>query len=534
MLVPRHRTLVLSTPQHARSLHLWGIPLLIASLLVAFDMGTGVAWGDPPVPQPSPAATVLIGSSAVQFSPETPPQAGTLIEPSLGTSDFALGLKFQTDETGTQDLGDLVSLWNNQTRHGFTLGVRNNTGATTSLPNWRQLQFGIDAGTEPEWRAEGRPGASIFGCSLAVHRNHLYIGTCEVDGTATGTVYRYHGPDDWRPVGMLDGSNSVMALASFNGELYAGTGKYRTAGSSLSDSTNETRGGKVYRLREDDQWDLIGDLDPTEAIGGFVAYRGQLYASSLYAPAGFYRYEGGTSWTSLPTPDSRRVESLAVHGGFLYAASYDSGSVYRFDGETWQDLGLVDAHITQNYSFTTFENHLHVSTWPTANVYRLNSADQWVDRGRLGNELETMAMLVHNGSFYAGSLPLGEVYRYEGDLSWKKLKQIDETPDVRYRRVWTMATHQGRLFATTLPSGTVWSMTAGQLITDDRELGPGWHDLVAERNAGVLRLFVDGQLAAESDASDLNLETTGLELKVGEGPRGRFAGTIRNLWFEIR
>jgi hypothetical protein len=347
-------------------------------------------------------------------------------------------------------------------------------------------------------------------------------------------VYRYAGPGKWEPLGVLDGSNSVIALASFDGHLYAGTGKYRIQGSSLPESNNDALGGKIYRLVKPGEWELVGDLAPTEAVAGLVTYGGKLYASSLYRPAGFYRYDGGRKWTSIPTPGDKRVEALAVHNGALYAGSYDSGAVYRYDGAAWQDLGPPAEDITQTYSFAVYENALHVSTWPRANAYRLDADDRWVDRGRLGDELEVMGMLVHNGVFYAGSLPKAEMYRYEGGTRWQLLKQLDDTPDVKYRRLWTMATYRGRLFATTLPSGKIWSMSAGHLVTHDHALPPGWHDVVAQRAAGKLRLFVDGKLVAETGEGRLDLATDGLELQVGNGPRGRFVGRMKNVWIDLK
>lgn len=497
----------------------------------------GSAWGDATraeeaTPRPSAKAVRLVGDEEVEFAPGESPVAGVKLDRKLGAGDFAVGVSFRSDETATRDLGDLISLWDPKTRHGFTLGLRNNAGSTTSQANWRQLQFGIDAGTEPSWREEGRPGSALLGFAIAVHDGRLYVGTCEPKLPDVGRVYRYDGPGRWTPLGPLDGSNSVTALASLDGQLYAATGKYLLAGSSLPESDNPERGGRVYRLVDAERWELVGDLRPSGAIAGLVNYGGKLYASSLYAPAGFFRYEGGREWTSVPTPDGKRVEALGVHAGALYATSYDGGSVYRYDGETWEDLGLVDVNITQNYSFATYQDALHVSTWPAGKVYRLGGDDRWVDAGRLGSELEVMGMLVHNGTFYAGSLPKGEVFRYEGGVEWTPLKQLDETPDVRYRRVWTMATYQGRLFATTLPSGKVWSMSAGSLATLDRELEPGWHDVAARRTAGKLHLFVDGRPVAEADGAGLDLETAGLELKVGDGPRGRFVGAIKDAWFD--
>lgn len=511
------------------------VAVLVAqlSVMAASDFQHALHAEDATAPRPSEQAIHLIGKDAVTFDGKSTPLSGRKLAHSLATDDFTLGLTFQTESAERWDLGDLVSLWDAKTRHGFSLGLRNNTGSTTSQANWRQLQFGIDAGIEPQWRDEGRPGSSILGFSMAVHDGQLYVGTCEPRVNEAGSVYRYIGPGQWKSLGSPDGANSVSAMASFEGQLYVGTGKYRLAGSSLPESENLTVGGKVFRLLENDQWELVGDLAPTEAIAGLVSFDGKLFASSLYAPAGFFRYEGGTEWTKLPTPDGKRVEPLAVHAGALYAGSYDGGHVYRFDGANWQDLGLVAPDITQTYSFATYQNALHVATWPAGKVYRLEGADRWIDTGRLGQELEVMGMLVHNGVFYAGTLPLAEVYRYEGGTNWKRLAQLDTTPSVRYRRVWTMATFQGRLFATTLPSGKVWSMEAGKMITDDRELSPGWHEIIAQRKSGKLRLFVDGVLTAESNDGGLNLNTQGLELRIGEGPRGRFVGKIRDLWVEI-
>jgi hypothetical protein len=506
-------------------------------LLLAFTANAEAAARDVAVPEPSATADRLIGDGSITFQPDSSPVTAVQLKRPIGTSDFTIGLSLESDPLGTHDLGDLISLWNAKTRHGFTLGLRNNTGVTTSQANFRQLQFGIDAGTTPEWRDEGRPDTSIFGFAICVHDGELYVGTCEPNTPRTGQVYRYAGPNNWEPLGVLDGSNSVTALASFNGQLYAGTGKYRIAGSSLPESDNTVRGGKVYRFVKPGEWELVGDLAPTEAVAGLVTYGGKLYASSLYKPAGFYRYDGGRKWASIRTPDEKRVNALAVYHGALYAGSYDSGAVYRYDGTAWRALGSPANDITQTYSFAVYENALHVSAWPRANVYRLEADNRWVDRGRLGDELEVMGMLVHNGVFYAGSLPKAAMYRYEngnGATSWQLLKQLDGTPGVKYRRLWTMATYRGRLFSTTLPSGKLWSMSAGRLVTYDRELPAGWHDIVAQRAAGKLRLFVDGKLVAETDDGQLDLATDGLELQIGNGPRGRFVGKMRNVWLGLK
>lgn len=506
--------------------------LITVCVLSLFSLPTSMPAA---APVPSKKALTWIGSTPRTFDAVSAIDIAPVSGIDLQARNFRIGLSLKTADSSRDDLGDAISLWDGSTRTGFHLGLRNNTGCTSSQPNWRQLEFGIDANTTPEFRDEGVPGAALLGFALSAHQGELYVATCEPGSDQAGKVYRYAGPGKWIDLGRLDGSNSVTALASFGGHLYAATGKYRLGGSALPNSTNETRGGRVYRFVAPGKWDLVGDLDPTEAVAALVNYDGRLYASSLYAPAGFFRYEADGKWTAIPTPNGKRVEAMGVHRGGLYASSYDSGSVYRFDGKEWIDLGLVGVDNTQTYSFTTFGNALHVGTWPSGRVFRLSDQNTWIDTGRLGMETEVMAMLPYNGSFYAGSLPLAEVYRFDGDARWTRLKQLDETPDVKYRRVWTMAAFQGRLFCTTLPSGRIWSMSTGGCVTHDRELPTGWQTIVAERTGKVLRLYVNDQKVAESApfAAELSLDTKNLTLRLGDGPRGRFVGQLRDVWFDV-
>ncbi len=57
--------------------------------------------------------------------------------------------------------------------------------------------------------------------------------------------------------------------------------------------------------------------------------------------------------------------------------------------------------------------------------------------------------------------------------------RVDTTPDVKYRRAWSMAVYRGMLFVGTLPSGKVMSLKAGAVVTLDRQLPSGWVHLAA-------------------------------------------------------
>lgn len=442
-----------------------------------------------------------------------------------GTGDFTIALWVHTDETSRDDLGDLVSWFDPVRRVGWQLGLATQSGVTSSQANTRQLCFGTDAGSEPRWQDEGRPGGALFAFALAVHDGALYAGTCEPAADAAGHVYRYAGPNQWVDLGAPDRANTISAMAPFRGRLHVASSKYRLKGSALPESENPHDGGRVYRLEADGRWTQVGELAGHAAVGGMVEYDGQLYASSLYPPAGLYRWDGDGAWESVATPGGRRVEPLAVYDGALWAGSYDGGYVFRYDGQSWREYGPIDGN-TQTYSFAMHRGKLHVGTWPSGKAYRLEQ-DEWRDAGRLGKETEVMGMLVHNGKLYGGTLPLAEVYRLDGDNAWTQVGRLDHTPDVTYRRAWTMAQHQGRLFVSTLPSGTIHSLSAGACVTLDRAFPTDWRQVTAVRQADRLRLYVDGEPVAESAPAGANFDLSpDAPLVIGHGAGDYFRGRL--------
>lgn len=454
--------------------------------------------------------------------------------PRLGMDDFSISLWLDVPAQLDDLPGDLISQYDPDRRRGFSLGITSNAGVVSSQANYRNLHFGIDDDRiEPEWTDHGRPGNALLIFALAVHRGELFAGTCEPGAGEAGHVYRLATDDDgksaWIDCGSPHPANSVSALAVFDGALYAGVSKYRVAGSALPESENTALGGRIYRYDGDGRWIDCGQLPGVEAIGGLGVFRGKLYATSLYRPAGFFRYEGEQQWTSLGVPNEKRVDALGVFDGQLFAGSYDGGHVYRYDGQAWTDCGqLGDMSNTQTYSFAVHYGKLYVGTWASGKVYRYDGDNNWADVGRLGEELEVMGMLVHNGQLFAGTLPLAEVYRYDGRESWRSVGRVDLTPDVKYRRAWTMAEHQGRMFCGTLPSGKVLSLQAGRSVTYDDALPTGWRHVAAVREADRLKLYLDGKLVSTSaklERSQFDLSCD-RPLSIGFGPHDYFRGKL--------
>ncbi|MCX7407033.1 MAG: LamG domain-containing protein [Planctomycetales bacterium] len=533
-------------------------------------MGNGVVWRDGSEQEGDRAAAVFDGRGAAL-------EVAAHAELKLGCGDFSVAAWVWADEASDDVPGDILSQYDPATRRGFHLGVKTNTGVTFNQANFRQLQFGVDNDRISNWRDCGQPGKnSLLAFGLVAHKGRLFAGTCEPGEGDTGRVYQYSHGQEWLDLGSPAPSNAITAMTAFNGELYVGTGKYRVAGSSLAESSNTNLGGRVFRYdgtRADgtSTWTDCGQLPNAEAVSGMVVFQGRLYAGSLYKPAGFFRYEGDQQpgdqkWSDIGVPDGKRVEALAIFNGHLYASSYDCGHVYRFDGQTWADLGqLGDSAInTQTYSFAVYEGRLYAGTWRSGKVYRLEESleakknpsppaplparpgrgekdhaprVEWRDVGQLGEELEVMGMLVHNGRLMAGTLPLAEVYQFEGGRHvnggerWKRLTQLDTTPDVKYRRAWTMAEYQGQLFCSTLPSGHVHACEVGKLVTWDKTFPPGWHHVAAVKSGGKLLLFVDGKL--KSSSTDFNADDFDLSndqpLRIGSGPNDFFHGRLRDV-----
>jgi hypothetical protein len=417
-------------------------------------------------------------------------------------------------------------------KRGFHLTLKSNAGVTTTQANLRQLQFGIDNARDTEWLDCGRPGNATLAFALTSFDGRLWAGTSHPGKDEVGHVYRHEQEKAWIDCGAPVQCNSVTALAEFGGHLYAGTGKYRFGGSALAESENTHLGGNVVRYDGEQRWTDCGTLPGVEAIGGMVVFRNRLYASSLYKPAGFFRYEGGTRWTALPTP-GLRVEALGVYNGYLYATSYDGGQVFRFDGDAWEECGALGGvgENSQTYSFAVHAGRLFVGTWPSGKVYRFEEVNRWKDVGRLGEESEVMGMLVHNGRLLAGTLPLADVYEYAGESQWKKLTRLDHTPDVKYRRAWTMAEFDGRVFCSTLPSGHIYSYQAGASVMSGNALPAGWRHVAAVKRGDRLQLYVGGKQIARSaplDATQFELNVD-KPLQIGFGQNDYFLGRVRDV-----
>ncbi len=148
----------------------------------------------------------------------------------------------------------------------------------------------------------------------------------------------------WRDGGYVD----VSALAAYRGGIVA-TGVFQYAG----DPPGWSAVGRIAQW-DGDRWRA---LPPWPANG--VAQTLLSTGDTLYAGGAFYGYPGftgtipvlrydGTSWTPLDTL-SLWVRGLVVYQGSVYAggtrlslSDANRGGVYRWNGDTWREVGALD------------------------------------------------------------------------------------------------------------------------------------------------------------------------------------------------
>ena len=478
--------------------------------------------------------------------------------PGLTGGDLTVAAWVNAPAGPTTVLGDIVSWFDPQARRGFNLAFEHGSPCG-SHGNDRTAWFGIDAGSNPVVADHGRPGdATVMVCSLATHDGSLYAATWEQGPAPRGHVYRYED-GVWADCGSPWDANAVTRLAVHEGTLYAGVSRLRGGGSGIEDSANQNPGGRVLRYDGGQAWSDMGQIEGADAIAALVPFGGSLYAAPMYSE-GVFRLDGPGRWAWCGSP-GRRLLALGVHHGALYGAGNDhadvssaialtkagvvvparsaegGGGVFRYDGlDHWVSRGL-QPDTTQLYSIETYEDRLHIGTWPTGLVFRGSELDgdgdaTWQPIGRLGDETEIMNLQAYNGMLYGGTLPHAQIFRYDADDDWALVATLDATPDVRYRRAASMVLFGGELWVGTLPSGHVHSLRAGVVASNDGSLAPGWHHLAGVRRGDRVELYVDGHVVATSEVTMIagsvapDAETP---LVLGGGPRAGFEGELADV-----
>ena len=416
----------------------------------------------------------------------------------LGKGDFTLAVWVHTEESLDDVLGDLVSKYDPAARRGLNWCIKSGAGMTNSQANDRNVQFGIDAGTEPVWSDRGRPGNAVYVMAMAVHDGKLFVGTCEAGPGEAGHVYRYDGGSRWVDCGSPDRCNAVTSLAAFGGKLYAGTGRYRLAGSALPESTNANLGGKIVRYDGDGNWADCGRLPDVEAVGGMVGL-----------PRRALRLVAVQAGRLLPLPGGRLVAAMPA-------------ARRRPPGRRPRRLQWASLRGVVRLLLRLPVRRQGLGGLPRPGAVRPDVFVRGPRGGALRRDLaERAGVPVRSRRALGLGRPAGGGERGHGDgrpqrqalrrdaparggLSLRRRHALDPDRPARPdpRRALPPGVVDGRLRRASLlrhaPLGRVHALEVGQSVTLDRALAPGWKHLAAVREGGRLSLFVDGTRVASS------------------------------------
>ena len=488
---------------------------------------------------------------------------------SFGTGDFSLSVFVKCKGDTAEVIGDIISKYDPVHRRGINLSISAQSSTYSSVSDVRSVYFGIDDAVEGTWEECGKPSPTNTGITnLVVYKGELYAGISDaVNPHEACRVFRYEGGKTWADCGRItpDLKNlTVHSMIVHKGELYAGSGvwdwlKLESGYSELIEST------RLFRYEGGRKWHDCGLTCEGDRVFSLASYKGKLFASDdgkLHSSnfiSNWYRCEDDNNWqvSKVPMPD--RISwflSMIVYHGNLYASSRKH--VYRYDGGAqWSFVGDLSEHfnVRQIHTMGIYRGDLYAGTWPEGRFFRYEGGQSWTECGFAGIEIKNQQineindMIVYNGKLYAGVIPKGEVWRYEGEKDWSCIQQLVNNPDYKpediksWGRVLSMTQFQGRMFAGTgsvngrahenpaTDAGSVFSIETGKCASYDHDIGTGWKHIVAVREKGCLKLYVDGVLAASSTAfnpDDYDVAND-KPLLIGFGAEDYFKGSMSEL-----
>ncbi|MBI1984476.1 MAG: LamG domain-containing protein [Acidobacteria bacterium] len=475
-----------------------------------------------------------------------------------GSDEFSISAWVNLGENLVSVHGGILTKYDPAARRGVNLTVMGSSPGYSSMGDAKYLHFGIDNAINGSWMDCGKPWKSnpLIG-TLVVYKGRLYAGLGDASRPEDAChVFRYEGGTDWVDCGRL-GSHpltaSVFSVVVHKGHLYGGTGVWDWL------KAHAGMGGPnhVYRYEGGTEWRDCGQVGNGYRTMSLASFNGELYAADDTLPGKVYKYEGGTSWSfcgRLGAKRERLVNCMTVYRGHLYGSTHPG--IYRYEGGAkWESIGHGPFESTQIHKLQVYDGHLYAGTWPHGKVLRYEGEGQWTDCGQLGisterhqiNEVNDLA--VYNGKLYAGVIPKAEVYRYEWGQEWTLLRRLvanqgwSPNDVASWCRVPSLTVFQGKLFQGTSTcfgrfdptgppeAGRVYAMEAGKNVSYDDDLGAGWKHVVAVRERGLMKLYVDGQLRAASAPFDnADYETSNIEpLLIGFGAQNYFSGVLDDI-----
>jgi hypothetical protein len=290
--------------------------------------------------------------------------------------------------------------------------------------------------------------------------------------------------------GFGDANNfAVLALAPFDGKLYAGTG---------NESGN---GAQLWRSSDTGAWSVVvtdgfGNANNTY-IAHMIGFRGQLYASTRNEVEGgqVWRSDNGSTWSPITLPgfDSTNGEIVrfTIFDGEVYASTCSFTDTHGAEiwGSSTGDSGDWTQVVSNGFdgdvnndkllSFVEFNDHLYAGTdnvvtgaevWYTddsVNWSQVN-ADGFGDPYNWSVTLEVFGDYLYAGTYnyYGSDNPGAELWRCQvcDGADWQQVPVAKGFGDTENRAIRSLVVFNSTLFAVTYnrTSGTeVWRSSNG-------------------------------------------------------------------------
>ena len=271
-------------------------------------------------------------------------------------------------------------------------------GIGTYQRNGRLYQFDGTSWTDTNFHTQAG-GRVDFVQSLQVFDNKLFIGTrVNVGGADLARVYSY------------DGTNFVLELSRTGQEGYSGIEDLAVHDNTLY-AANGSRISEVYRRISEGNWVTVGSpIEPGSPARALASYNGELYAGTgTYGNNPKVWKWTGSAW--ILAVDLRSnfgisqdgVLGLAVSDGRLYVGVTGQSStnpIFVYDGTTWSKSLEVTGCNTSYFSL------VDTSIWAgmscPVQAYQLVDGN-WIERGA-SNDLAMLRFASYGGDIYAGTV----------------------------------------------------------------------------------------------------------------------------------
>jgi len=182
--------------------------------------------------------------------------------------------------------------------------------------------------------------------SLAVFEDNLYVVSNHLQG-----VWRYAGGTTWENVGP---QHRVMSLTVYRGALHA-----------------LLNGGPVYRYEGGTEWTDCGNPGGSTQTYGALTMGGQLYVGTW--PEGeVFRYAGGTTWDKVCRLGyEMEVMAATLYNGKAYFGSLPMANVWRLEEQSAKLVGNLDdtpVALRRVWSMAVYNGRLFAGTLPGGKV----------------------------------------------------------------------------------------------------------------------------------------------------------------------